>query len=418
MARICIITPGQLGSNPRVVKEANALAEAGHVVTVICTKVLAAVEARDQAVMATAQFSVQRIAFGKSLSWRVDRVVQVIATRLFNLCPLPAIAERALSPMTRRLVKAAMHEPADLYIAHYPAALPAAAKAALRAKTRFGFDAEDFHTGELPADAKDTTEVRVIGAIERRDLHKATYVTAASPGIADANAKAYRIASPTVVLNTFPKASAPPCPSASAPTTTLGLYWFSQTLGPGRGIETAIQAIAQSRVKPHLYLRGTPSAGYAELIAEQACKLDIGDRVHLLDPVEPDLLERAGAIYDIGYVGELAETQNRQIALTNKLFSYLSSGLAILASDIAAHRAIAPELGKAIKLFPSGDAVALAAAIDRWLLDPEALAAARAAAWSLGQGRFSWETDKAELVRQIEASLCSTSTTPIGEFAQ
>ena len=418
MARICIITPGQLGSNPRVVKEANALAEAGHVVTVICTRVLAAVEARDQAVMATARFNVQRIAFGKSLSWRVDRVVQVIATRLFNLCPLPAIAERALSPMTRRLVKAAMREPADLYIAHYPPALLAAAKAALRTKIRFGFDAEDFHTGELPADAKDTIDVRVIGAIERRDLPRAAYVTAASPGIADAYAKAYRIASPTVILNTFPKASAPPCPSVSPPTKTPSLYWFSQTLGPGRGIETAIQAIAHSRVKPHLYLRGTPSAGYAELIAEQACKLDIGDRVHLLDPVEPDMLERAGAIYDIGYVGELAETQNRQIALTNKLFSYLSSGLAILASDIAAHRAIAPELGEAIKLFPSGDAVALADRLDELLTDRQALQAARMSAWTAGQTRFSWETDKAELVRHLETSLWSTSTPPTDGFAQ
>ena len=87
MARICIITPGQLGSNPRVVKEANALAEAGHAVTVICTKVLASVEPRDRAVMATARFKVHRIAFGHGLGWRVDRLVQIAARRAFALWP-------------------------------------------------------------------------------------------------------------------------------------------------------------------------------------------------------------------------------------------------------------------------------------------------------------------------------------------
>jgi glycosyltransferase involved in cell wall biosynthesis len=405
MARICIITPGQLGSNPRVVKEASALAEAGHAVVVICTKVLAAVEARDRAVMATARFAVKRIAFGTSPGWWIDRLLQIIAARLFGLVPANAFAELALSPMMRRLANAARREPADLYIAHYPPALPAAARAAVHFNARFAFDAEDFHTGELPIEADDSTEVRIISAIERRHLSNAAYVTAASPGIADAYAGAYRIAQPTVVLNTFPKASAAPVPASGAATPAPSMYWFSQTLGPGRGIETAIEAIALSRSKPHLHLRGTSSANYAATLADLATRLGIADRVHLLDPIQPDLLERAGTAYAIGYVGELAETQNRQIALTNKLFSYLSSGLAIVASDITAHRAIAPELGGAMKLFPHGNAIALADRLDEWLSDPHALQAAREQAWALGQDRYCWETDKTILLRQIGSVL-------------
>ena len=388
-----------------MVKEANALSAAGHTVVVICTKVLAAVESRDQAVLATARFTVKRIAFGRDLGWRIDRLLQVVAARLFGLYRANALAERALSPMTRRLAKAARREPADLYIAHYPPALPAAARAAQRSNTHFAFDAEDFHTGELPAEANVSSEVQVIGAIERRYLPNAAYVTAASPGIADAYAEAYRIARPTVVLNTFPQALAAPNPASGIATTGTGIYWFSQTLGPGRGIETAIEAIARSRAKPHLHLRGTPSADYAASLSGLAGQLGVADRVHLLDPIEPDRLERDGANYDIGYVGELAETQNRQIALTNKLFSYLSSGLAILASDIAAHRAIAPELGESLKLFAPGNAAALADRIDEWLSDPEALQVAREKAWNLGQSRYSWETDEETLVRQVEMHL-------------
>ena len=405
MARICIVTPGQLGSNPRVVKEANALVEAGHVVTVICTKVLASVEPRDRAVMATVRFKVHRIAFGQGLGWRIDRLVQIAARRAFALWPSRALAERAISPMTRRLGQAARRESADLYIAHYPPALPAAARAAAHHGARFAFDAEDFHTGDLPDAPEYATEASVIATIERSHLPAAVHVTAASPGIADAYAQAYGIARPSVVLNTFPKVLAPDRPAQQG--TRPSLYWFSQTLGPGRGLETLIEAVVQSRLKPHVHLRGMPSAGYAEALTTLASDLGIADRLHLLDPIEPDLLERAAAGHAIGYVGELAETRNRQIALTNKLFSYLSSGLAVIASDIPAHRAIAVDLGDAIRLFPTGDAAALAACIDDWLADPARLQAARISAWTLGQSRFSWETDKATLVSRVSESLGS-----------
>ena len=410
MARICIITPGQLGSNPRVVKEANALAEAGHAVTVICTKVLASVEPRDRAVMATARFKVHRIAFGHGLGWRVDRLVQIAARRAFALWPSRALAERAVSPMTRRLGQAALRERADLYIAHYPAALPAAARVAARHNARFAFDAEDFHTGQSRDDEGVSSETRVIATIERRYLPIANYVTAASPGIADAVTRAYKIARPTVVLNTFPRDQAAQCPVPIASFISRpSVYWFSQTIGPDRGLEAALEAIAQSGHAPHLYLRGTQSAGYADELIAHATSLGIADRLHLLDPIEPDFLERAGAEYDIGYLGEPGETQNSKVALANKLFSYFGSGLAIVASTTPAHCAIAPELGGAIKLFPPGDAVALAARLDEWLDDRPALQAARISAWALGQTRFSWETDKATLVRRVSESLGSPS---------
>ena len=152
-------------------------------------------------------------------------------------------------------------------------------------------------------------------------------------------------------------------------------------------------------------MRGTTSPGYAAAIDTLVAKLNIVGQVHLLDPIEPDLLERAGAEYDIGYVGEPGDTENSKLALANKLFSYLGSGLAILASETPAHLGIAADLGGAIKTFPAGDAAALAERLDEWLADRAKLQAARNSAWTLGQTRFSWETDKTTLVNLIKLSL-------------
>lgn len=396
--RICIVTPGSLGSNPRVVKEATALHEAGHDVHVICTRTLPQIEFRDRNVLAAAAWRVTRIDFNIRSRYVVERIMQLAAKSVFRLLALPSLANLSFSASTRLLTKRAAAVPADLYIAHYPAALPAVVKAARRHRAAYAFDAEDFHLGDLPDAPEHALEKRMIHAIESRYLTATAYITAASPLIAEAYAETYRVLPPTVILNVFPKANAPAAPSLRGSAEPgPSLYWFSQTIGPGRGLETAVEAIALAHSMPHLYLRGTPASGYEASLRSLAARVSVADRLHFLDPAPPDQLEQLGASYDLGYIGESDVTQNRLRALTNKLFSYLIGGVPNLATDIPAHRQLAPQFGEAMTLFPIGDATALAAAIDRLLLNPELLANARVHAWHLGQTRFNWNVEQTRL---------------------
>lgn len=317
-----------------------------------------------------------------------------------------SLVEAAHGPVVRDLIVAARAVPADLYIAHYVAGLPAAARAAKRNGAAYTFDAEDFHLGDLSDSPEHAVEKRIIRAIEERYLPGAAHVTAASPLIAEAYAETYGIPLPTVILNVFPRANAPvaPAPRGSAEPGP-SLYWFSQTIGPGRGLETAVEAIGRAESGPHLYLRGTPAEGYEAHLGGVAERAGVADRVHFLHPAPPDELERLGAAYDLGYVGELVETENRQIALTNKVFSYLLGGVPSVVTDIPAHRQLAPELGEAVSLFPVGDAGGLATALDRMLLDPQRLAAARAHAWHLGQTQFNWDVEQAHLIETIHKAI-------------
>lgn len=393
--RICIVTPGALGSNPRVVKEATALQEAGHDVHVVSIRTLPHLEFCDRNVLANASWRATRVDLNTRPRYRIERITQLAARSIFRALPLPLIADWSIGASMRLITKHAADVRADLYIAHYVAALPAAARAASRYGAAYAFDAEDFHLGDLPDAPQHELEKGIISAIESRYLPRAAYMTAASPLIAEAYAATYGISLPTVILNVFPKANAPaaptPCGSAKP---GPSIYWFSQTIGPGRGLETAVEAIARAKSAPHLYLRGSAAVGYNEHLRSLATQAGAADRLHFLNPAPPDELERLGALYDLGYSGELTETRNRQIALTNKLFSYLLGGVPSLATDIPAHRQIAPEFGNAITLFPIGDTAALAAAIDSFLLHPQRLASARAHAWHLGQTRFNWERER------------------------
>jgi glycosyltransferase involved in cell wall biosynthesis len=311
----------------------------------------------------------------------------------------PWIEEGSLHSAFFDMTALAKSVPARLYIAHNLSALPAAARAAKSNHALYAFDAEDYHHGVEVDRSDNEFEKRTIRRIEQRYLSGAAYVTSASPLIAEAYAETYGLPLPAVILNVFPRANAPPAPTPQGVASPgPSLYWFSQTVGAGRGLETAIAAIARAVSRPHLYLRGSPATGYEAKLRALAAREGVAERLHFLPPAAPDQMERIGAEYDVGYVGEIAATRNRQIALTNKLFSYLTSGLPIVASDIQSHVQLAPALGAAMTLFAQDDSASLAAAIDNYLLNPARLAASREHAWRLGQGRYCWEVERATLL--------------------
>jgi len=227
-------------------------------------------------------------------------------------------------------------------------------------------------------------------------------MTAASPGIADAYASEYGIERPTVVLNTFPiNNSQAFVTSAGSVRPAPSIYWFSQTIGHDRGLQSAIQALAKSAVRPHLYLRGACSTKFAEELRQIAREHGVEDHLHLLPLAPPHQMEMLAAEYDVGLCSEIGHTPNRRIALTNKQFTYLLAGIPVLMSEIPAHRSFAAEADGAVTLFKTDDASSLASAIDRVLSAPSKLRAMRERAWQLGQTHFNWQIDGRRLVELV-----------------
>jgi FkbM family methyltransferase len=280
--------------------------------------------------------------------------------------------------------------------------LPAVAAAAALHGARYAYDAEDFHLGEWPDDPAFESERRLVRAVEERYLPGCAYVTAASPGIAEAYTEAYGIERPRVVLNAFPLGHAAPAPTPRG-TAQPGpsLYWFSQTIGPDRGIECAVRAVGRAGARPHLYLRGTPAAGYPARLLDVAREAGAAGRVHLLPPGEPDTMEELAAAYDVGLCSETGHTAGRRLCLTNKLFSFLLAGVPPLLSNTPAQCGFAAEAGLTDLLYARDDPAALARLLDRLLGDADRLAAARAQAWRLGQERYNWERERDVLIEAV-----------------
>jgi len=388
--RVCLVSGGNVSTNPRLVSAADALHGAGHQIRVVAVDALPDNAERDAAVMRTR-------------TWRLDRINIRHGDIVGTVNRVAARVERALSrspeltrsPYLDLLTGAVTAEPADVVLGYTFGALPVAVRAAERLGAIAGFDIEDLHAGELPDTPPYMAAQHVTADIERRYLPRCRTLTAASDGIADAIVAAYGVARPMVILNTFPLSDRPLTPAR--PRARPSLYWYSAVIGTDRGIEDAVAALRE--VPAELHLRGTITPEYAARLKARSAELGVADRLYLLPQAPPPDLVALAAEHDIGLALERGATRSRCVAVTNKLLVYLLAGIAVAATDVPGQRAILDGAPGAGFLYPPGDIDALVAGLRAVLADlPRAKAASRAA----GEQRFNWEMDAPRLVRYLE----------------
>ena len=405
-ARVCLVTTGHPATNPRLVKEADALSGAGYAVRVVACSFLPWA-ARADAEFAARAWSVERVRFG-AMAPRVtgiwQRVRRRVAGRLVEVFGFrAAIAERALHYVVPELARVAAREPADLFIAHNLAALPAAAAAARRHSARLGFDAEDFHRGQYAQ--PEGSDYALTCWAEERYIPACDYVTAASEGIAAAYADALSIPLPATIDNVFPLSEREASVSGLEVEKTEGtrtLYWFSQTIGPGRGLEDALAALPLLDTDIHVALRGRWADGYEAAFLSRADMLGVRDRVRWLAPVPPGELVARTAQHDVGLALEPGSSVNNRVAGSNKIFTYLLAGIPAVATDTEGQRRICAHAPVATRLVRPGDVDGLAGAVRALLAEGKA---ARAAAERAAAERFNWERERERFLQVVRTCL-------------
>ena len=405
------MSPGNLASNPRLLKEADALHSAGYDVTTVISDFSESTRAFDDELVARVRWRVVRIARQRGLNLR-SAASALIARSLGGMVPVGLACRAAGGAPVGAMMSAVRAIEADLYVAHYVAALPAAAGAARRHGALLGFDAEDFHSGEGGEGAGDEFRMKMVAAVEQSTLPRCDYSTAASPLIGRAYAERYGV-SPTTILNVFPLAMAPrqPRPGERSPA-QLKAYWFSQTSGLDRGLQAFVQAMALARCRVTLDIRGSNRWGHGDTLMRLAGELGIDDRVRLLPLAAPDEMVRLAADYDLGLSLETDISESRKYCLTNKIFTYLLAGIPMMLSDTPAQRALAADLGRAATVVSLAEPAAMASALDLMCDTEGALEEAMVTAWRLGRERYNWEVEQRLLIAAVAGAFEGASAGP------
>ncbi len=399
--KIVIVTSGQPSLNPRAVKEADALYNAGYDVLMIYqfwndwgTKL-------DEALLANKKWKVIRVGGTPekgSFTYWLTRIFHRGCQLIYRLTMGGMVApELVIGRCTAWLTNEAKRHKADLYIAHNLAALPAAVKAAKKFHSKSGFDAEDFHRNETTNDPA-SDDVKLKSAIEGFYIPQVNYLSVSSPGIGDAYRQIFPEIDPLIILNVFPLQKEIPIKETLA-ASKLKLFWFSQTIGASRGLEDIFGALAQlNNDQIELHLLGDLPTTSKSYLADISAGIP---GLHIHSPLAPDELFEFASQFDIGLALETGFCLNNNLALSNKIFTYMQAGLAIIASDTSGQQQLMESHPGTGKVFEKRNVTMLAEIVKAYFDDRSRLLLAKKESRATASRELNWEMESQLFLKKV-----------------
>jgi glycosyltransferase involved in cell wall biosynthesis len=397
--RICLVGPLHVSFNPRLLREADTLAEAGHDVRVVSRQSDLTLRELDNGVMQGRRWRLQSLDLCRNGALNRQWLTTALRARGYEKAFSAGlrtgnVASRAYVRGFAQLRRLAEAEPTDWFIAHTLPGLPVAAAAAAGLNAKLGFDCEDLL-------AEPGTEYHQIARrIEEKYLPACDYISVPSQKMGQRLTEQYKMGAPIVLYNVFPQrlANGMVEPSKRAPDTTLRFHWFSQTIGEGRGLEEGIHALNLLNQPTELHLRGRVTCNYQEAL-KSLCG-NFGNKVKLVfhPCVSPDVIIQSMEHFDIGLALERPTNGNASRTMSNKLGSYMLAGLAIAASDTPGQREVMEQAPDAGFLYQADNPQELAGKLQIWCDQRTLLRQAQQAAWKIARNRFCWDVEKAKLL--------------------
>jgi len=419
--KICILTQSHLCRNPRVVKEAIALDKAGYEVVILTTfahqdllsEDLKLIEGSGVALKGVVNIIPSQAPAWYRLKERLSRRLAGEAIARFSI-----ETAFALGYDYRKNLKAAIRENADLYTCHQEISTVIGCKL-LSKGFRVAFDIEDWYSHDLLPEANRTRPLRLLAGCEKTALRQGVLTYTTSQALAEALAAFAGSKVPEVLPNVFPFSDRDHLDNQVKDRVDMkmpSIHWYSQTIGPGRGIEFLVEALADLEIAVELHLRGNLYQNFREELVSRFPH----ERGHKLyfHPLVPhrELLSRI-AEHDMGLATEEYTPDSRNLTITNKILQYLQGGIAVVASDTLGQQEVAGQAPDAVLLFRNGNRESLAGTLNRLLADREVLDSAKQAALTAARENFCWEKHEPRLTRWIDAVFqdpASSGRTPAG----
>lgn len=392
--RIRIYIGRHLCTAPRPVKEADALAAAGFSVSVHGLWLDPRLIARDLLLLEDRPWTFSPFADGQpgslfsQLRWLRLRFSRRLAVELWKHGK--RVTPDLYGYGTRALIRFAFGHPADLSIFHHEGGL-LAARILRQRGLRVGVDFEDWFSRDLSPMEQTGRPLAALASLEAEALRNDAYITAGSLAMSFGLASAYATKTPQVIYNAFPLQE--PSVACSRDRTDLhriSLHWFSQTLGPERGLEPVFDALPQLTFPWELHLRADDPACYFSRLLHRLPE-PLRPLVFLHETVPNGELFSHIAQHDVGLAVDLPNCPNHDLTVANKVFQYFQAGLAVVATNTAGHREIQQQAPDAMAPLADNSSGSLADCLNHLCSDPARLARAREASHRAHVSLFAQE---------------------------
>ena len=240
-------------------------------------------------------------------------------------------------------------------------------------------------------------------------LRRAAALIAVNPQVIEELAKRYEIPERQVAIYNCPPAWNPG-PRGTELRAAIGVDAAAQVVlyhggfSAHRGLEELLEAKRDPRLaNAHLVF-----LGYGPLeptLRAAAANPAYGGRVHVLEAVSPEVLDRWVSGADVGMCTVLPSTLNHRISTPNKLFESIGAGVPVIASDFPTMRNIVlgdPD-GPLGAVCDPTNARDVATAMHSILsMSPGDRAALRARCIRAAAARWNWEIQSERLIKLYE----------------
>lgn len=340
--RILFISSTNLTTNPRIVKEIKLADSLGFSVSFLgfslnnwSAKIEEQHKKELHKTIALHYISAERKPF---VPWFLSSVIEIICKKIYSFFTSSlTINAYAVSKRSFLLIQwLKKNKPkADLVVAHTLATLYPAYKYAQKNKIPFAFDVEDYHPGEkIYSDIINETKRRIF--LMQNILQTSKYISCAAPLIEDAIRMNILLnkthAHLFTVNNNFSKQDFCLHKQNNSNSDKLKLVWFSQNISEGRGLELILPLLGNFSNNIQLTLIGNVSEFFFNEVL-----IHYNSFIEISPPLTQTELHRKLSQFDIGLaIEDIHADINRNICLTNKIWSYYQAGLFILATKTSA----------------------------------------------------------------------------------
>ncbi len=398
--KICIVTDQHLSANPRVWKEADALARNGYDVEIITRANNAQRKQKDIAILSRINPEIkysavvnaikQEIPFFRDFYYRARLKLVLLAKRLgFE-------SRYLLSTDPDLIYTESLKRNADLYIAHVECGL-FVGKHLIQKGKKVAFDFEDWYSHDYLSPVR---AVRLLQELELYALKNGIYVSCPSAAMASALKESYIVEKqPEVIYNGFPDESEGASPVIKKDG-KVNVVWFSQRVGPGRGLEKFIEILKQVDTPVKLTLIGDCPEEYETLLKGVFPKQN-GHMLEVMKPVPHTQLDGLLRQFHIGLALEEVYPESRNKTITNKILQYLQAGIKVFATDTDGQAEVAGYYPNAIRTAPAND-------ISQWAAILEELIKSKIDSSVVAEQYnqyFSWAAQEKKLLELVEAAL-------------
>jgi hypothetical protein len=355
--KITIITSSHLVNNPRVWKEANALSTAGYDVTIFTTWHSKKLRSKDQNLINdfVNYNSLCNLIKSESSKMQIiyQKVIRKLANYIFYLFNSGSIYQFTARPKWQ--IKKITESKSDLYICHQETGLLLGVEL-LKMGYKVAIDFEDWYSEDY---LNKFRPVNLLKNAEAFVLKNTEYVSCPSESMATAINNAYGIKKYIhVIYNSFPSINTYQKQVERIPNS---MVWFSQTIGPNRGIEFLLKALKLIKVPLQIHFIGKCSKYYKSHIVEELHGTNHIYKIHPL--MEHDELLNYLPRFQVGLALENHLPLSRELTITNKILLYLQFNLYVIATKTKGHLEVYQQCKDSISLVNSNDIMQFSNAI-------------------------------------------------------